>query len=132
MNIFVEKTTKEDHVSTMAKDLLQRQEATMRRENDDARRSFIAAEAARKDQATRDGKIQEALKLHRFWHYFISKQMETEQYKVLKEENMFQQLRFLTGLKDVEEIVEVYFSLEQVHEDRSSKIKAKERRFELL
>jgi hypothetical protein len=70
-NVVLEKSAKTEHLGSLELDVKSRQEATIRREETTHRRNEIIEEAARQDQAAKDAKMHDALKLHRFWFSYL-------------------------------------------------------------
>mmetsp|Transcript_15582 Transcript_15582/g.22589 ORF Transcript_15582/g.22589 Transcript_15582/m.22589 type:complete len:502 (-) Transcript_15582:40-1545(-) len=112
-NLINEKRKKEERLSKLERNVKQRQEAAMRREERQKRQAEIAEAAANDDKDSHEVKLRESLLMHRFWYLVLSKKLESEKEKADDVERAFRRIRTETGLMEIHDIVEKFLTREQ-------------------
>lgn len=104
-----EKTTKLEDIS---KDLRQRQEYNMKREERYKRQLDIAEAAANEHKDMSDQEMRESLIIHRFWYLFLEKRHVHDMKKFDPTERAFEKVRKIAGVNDASEMVTKFLTAE--------------------
>lgn len=99
----------------LERNVKQRQEAALRREERQKRQAEIAEAAANDDKDSHEVKLRDSLYMHRFWYSVLSRKLELEMQKAVDVEQAFQKIRAATGLFNVQDIVERFLTREQTY-----------------
>jgi hypothetical protein len=116
----------------MERDVQQRLMAAQRREERQKRQAEIAEVAANEDRDKRLTEMKEKMLLHRLWYQYIDDKLEKERTGSKIIEVAFERIRKVTGLQNIQDVVERFLTKEQTYNDLLLTIKNAETRLENL
>ena len=97
----------------LEKNIKQRQEFALRRDERQKRQLEISEAAANEDKDSEELKLRESLLVNRLWYIILSKKHEAEIKKASEIEKAFQKIRIATGLSEIDDVVERFLTREQ-------------------
>lgn len=128
----VETKDKKSEIGAMERDVQHRIMAAQRREERQKRQAEIAEVAANEDRDKRLTEMKEKMLLHRLWYQYIDDKLEKERTESKIIEVAFERIRKVTGLQNIQEVVERFLTKEQTYNDLLLTIKNAETRLENL
>ena len=123
---------KNERLTQLEKNVKERQELALRREERQKRQAEISEAAANDDKDSTESKIREKLLLNRTWYMFLRKKLETEITKGVDIEQAFQKIKAATGIFDTREIVEKFLTREQSYNSLLQAVNDSENKLEAL
>ncbi|OMJ75152.1 hypothetical protein SteCoe_25773 [Stentor coeruleus] len=105
---FISRETREktDELQFIEKDVKQKKESNMKREERLRRQVEISEAAADEDRNLRAMQLREGLLLHMLWYLWLQKRLRTDMQKFSKLEAAFDNVKKATGMHQPEEIIE--------------------------
>ena len=123
---------KNERITQLEKNIKERQEMAMRREERQKRQVEISEAAGNDDKDSQEAKIRENLLSNRMWYVFLRKKLEVEIMKGVNLEQAFHKIRGATGVSDANDIVERFLTKETSHANLIQAVNQAEKKLESL
>ncbi|OMJ94646.1 hypothetical protein SteCoe_2138 [Stentor coeruleus] len=130
--IAVDQKRKNDRIIQLEKNVKERQDLALRREERQKRQADISEAAANDDKDSQEAKIRESLLANRLWFLFLRKKLEKEVVKGVSIEQAFQKIKAATGVSDINEIVEKFLTREESYGSLVTAVNEAEKKLEAL
>lgn len=131
-SIAIDRRQKDERILRLQKNIRLRQEAVLRRDERQRRQAEIAEAAASLDKDSHEMKLRESLLLSRFWYYIITKKLSKIQRESVQVEQSFEKIRSVTGLTDIQDILERFLTKEHTYAQLLSAVAEFEHKLEKL
>ena len=122
----------EEQVTVLEKHAKMRKEIESRREERQTRQAEIAELAANSQKDSEETHLRQGYFLHRFWFQALHRKLQKDKSESVEIEDAFQQIKIATGLSDVHEMLERFFTKEQTYVRLRDAVNSAERRVERL
>ncbi|CAG9316385.1 unnamed protein product [Blepharisma stoltei] len=129
---YINRETREkvDRLQAIEKDVKQKKEVSIKREERISRQMEIAEAAANEDRNLKAIRMREGLLIHKMWNSFLQKKMEVEMEKNTGIDLAFQRIRRVAGLNDVGEMIEKFLTREQLYAELMERLNDVNKRIE--
>ncbi|CAG9323248.1 unnamed protein product [Blepharisma stoltei] len=123
---------KDERAHELEQQMRFRNEITEKRRERLRKQAEVAEAAANEDQFAHEVQMKEKLIINRFWYGFIQWKMEKDWQNSTEIESAFQNIRAMTGLNSIEDIVQKFASRDEDHNILIQKIAESEKNLDDL
>lgn len=126
-NIISETDEGTSQIEVLQKSLEKNKVLSVRRENWKKHQETMYEAAVIEDRSVKNVKIKESLSIHRLWYNVLNQIFQRKKEKSKRLEEAFQNIKIVTGIPEISQVVENFLTKEQTYEALMDTVNKKER-----